>query len=93
MPQSVEVQNLLDEGTKLKQQLERGSPSVREKYDLMLSVSIFTRRVDDALPIFEMVFKREPIWATLTPRLVKSGFLPDDPVLIERILAVAPGQR
>jgi hypothetical protein len=29
-------------------------------------------------------------WAILTPRLPKSGLLPDDPKLIQRILAVAP---
>lgn len=28
-------------------------------------------------------------WATLTPRLVKSDLLPNDPKLIERIVAVA----
>ena len=27
-------------------------------------------------------------WAVLTPRLVKAGLLPDDPVIIERILSV-----
>ncbi len=50
-------------------------------------------RVDEALPIFRQVFAAEPIWAILTPRLVASGLLPDDPELLERILAVAPAER
>jgi uncharacterized Ntn-hydrolase superfamily protein len=48
-------------------------------------------RVEEALPIFRMVFEREPAWAVLTPRLVRSGFLPDDPDLMQKILSVAPG--
>jgi len=47
-------------------------------------------RVEDALPIFKQVFKKEPAWATLTPRLVPSKLLPDDPALLKRILSVAP---
>ncbi len=45
-------------------------------------------RVDDSLPLFRKVFKMDPNWATLTPRLPKSGLLPDDAKLIERILSV-----
>jgi tetratricopeptide (TPR) repeat protein len=44
-------------------------------------------RVDESLPIFATVFRMDPNWATLTPRLPKSGLLPDDPKLIERMLA------
>ncbi len=48
-------------------------------------------KVDDALPIFKRVFAAEPNrWDVLIPRLVKSGLLPSDPVVIERILSVAP---
>lgn len=46
-------------------------------------------RVDDALPLFRKVFAMDKNWATLTPRLPRSGLLPDDPKLIDRILAVA----
>lgn len=42
-------------------------------------------RTDEALPIFARVFAADPNWRTITPRLVKSGILPDDPKLIERI--------
>jgi len=44
-------------------------------------------RVDEALPLFKKVFAMDENWCTLTPRLPKSGLLPDDPKLIERIVA------
>jgi len=47
-------------------------------------------RTEDALPLFRKVFAMDKNWMTLTPRLVKSGLLPDDPKLIERILSSAP---
>jgi uncharacterized Ntn-hydrolase superfamily protein len=43
--------------------------------------------LDDALPIFKEVFATEPVWADLIPRLVQSELLPDDPEMIEKILA------
>ena len=46
-------------------------------------------RVDESLPLFRKVFAMDKNWATLTPRLPKSGLLPDNPKLIERILSVA----
>jgi uncharacterized Ntn-hydrolase superfamily protein len=45
-------------------------------------------RVEEALPLFRRVFDAEPNWRTLTPRLVKSGILPDDKKLIDRIVRV-----
>lgn len=45
-------------------------------------------RVEESLPLFRRVFAMDPNWATLTPRLPKSGLLPDDAKLIERILSV-----
>lgn len=45
-------------------------------------------RVDDSLPLFRKVFSMDRNWITLTPRLPKSGLLPDDPKLIERIISV-----
>ncbi|HUP62803.1 MAG TPA: DUF1028 domain-containing protein [Thermoanaerobaculia bacterium] len=38
------------------------------------------KRIDEALPLFAKVFRMEPSWRTLTPRLVKSGLLPEDAV-------------
>ncbi len=45
-------------------------------------------RVDEALPLFRKVFAMDPNWRTLTPRLPKSGLLPDDPKIINRIVSV-----
>ncbi|MGB7924844.1 MAG: DUF1028 domain-containing protein [Pyrinomonadaceae bacterium] len=49
-------------------------------------------RIDESLPLFRRVFAMDKNWATLTPRLPKSGLLPDDPKLIERILSVVEGK-
>ena len=45
-------------------------------------------RVDESLPLFRKVFAMDRNWLTLTPRLPKSGLLPDDPKIIEKIVAV-----
>ena len=45
-------------------------------------------RVDESLPLFRRVFAADPNWRTLTPRLVKSGILPDEKKLIDRITSV-----
>ena len=45
-------------------------------------------RVEESLPLFRKVFAMDRNWITLTPRLPKSGLLPDDPKLIDRIVAV-----
>jgi uncharacterized Ntn-hydrolase superfamily protein len=45
-------------------------------------------RVDESLPLFRKVFAMDRNWITLTPRLPKSGLLPDDPKVIERIVSV-----
>lgn len=48
-------------------------------------------RVDDALPIFKRVFAAEPNrWDVLVPRLVRSELLPNDSLMIRRILEQAP---
>jgi uncharacterized Ntn-hydrolase superfamily protein len=41
-----------------------------------------------ALPIFREVFQKEPRLRILTPRLVNSGLLPNDPALIEAIIQI-----
>jgi uncharacterized Ntn-hydrolase superfamily protein len=43
-------------------------------------------RVEDALPKFARVFALDENWRTLTPRLPRSGLLPDDKQLIDRIV-------
>lgn len=44
-------------------------------------------KVDESLPLFKKVFAMDKNWATLTPRLPKSGLLPEDKKIMERILA------
>ena len=46
-------------------------------------------RIDESLPLFRRVFRMDPNWVTLTPRLPKSGLLPADPKLMERIISAA----
>jgi uncharacterized Ntn-hydrolase superfamily protein len=46
-------------------------------------------RVDESLPLFKRVFAMDKNWVTLTPRLAKVGLIPDDPKLIQRIVAAA----
>lgn len=50
-------------------------------------------RVDESLPRFRKVFAMDRNWLTLTPRLPKSGLLPEDPKIMEKILAVGGGRR
>ena len=45
-------------------------------------------KVDEALEIFEGVFKRSPKLKKMTPRLVKAGLLPDDDELLKKIMSV-----
>jgi hypothetical protein len=46
-------------------------------------------KVDESLPLFRKVFAMDSNWVTLTPRLPKSGLLPDDPKIMQRILSAA----
>ncbi len=43
-------------------------------------------KVDESLPLFRKCFAADRNWRTLTPRLPKSGLLPEDPKLMSRIL-------
>jgi uncharacterized Ntn-hydrolase superfamily protein len=45
-------------------------------------------RTEEALPLFRKVFVADENWRILTPRLVKSGIIPDDKKLIERITSI-----
>jgi uncharacterized Ntn-hydrolase superfamily protein len=44
------------------------------------------KRVDESLPLFAEVFKMDPNWKTLTPRLIGVGLLPVDQTALKRIL-------
>ena len=43
-------------------------------------------RLEDALPVFESVFKRNPDLKTMTPRLINSGLLKDDKEMLRKIM-------
>jgi uncharacterized Ntn-hydrolase superfamily protein len=45
-------------------------------------------RVDESLPLFEKAFAMWPKWRELVTRLPASGLLPDDPELMNKILAI-----
>jgi len=45
-------------------------------------------RLEESLPLFRKVFAMDRNWITLTPRLPKSGLLPDDPKIIQRIVSM-----
>ena len=47
---------------------------------------VMVDKVKESLPEFKWVFKREPVWKKLVPRLTASGFLPDDKKIIKKIL-------
>lgn len=49
------------------------------------------KRVDESLPLFAKVFKMDPNWKTLTPRLVGVGLLPDDAAALKKILGGEAG--
>ncbi|MEE9295922.1 MAG: DUF1028 domain-containing protein [Phycisphaerae bacterium] len=45
---------------------------------------------EKALRLFKEVFKEEPIWVKVVPRVVPAGFLPDDQQVLKRITDQAP---
>jgi uncharacterized Ntn-hydrolase superfamily protein len=45
-------------------------------------------RVDESLPLFSKAFAMWPLWRELVQRLPAAGLLPDDPMVMEKILSV-----
>jgi tetratricopeptide (TPR) repeat protein len=84
------AENRFDEATIEYQAAAKMAPEIMELPYWQAVTLASIGRVDEALPIFKRVFEREPAWATLTPRLVPSRLLPDDPALLQRILSEAP---
>ena len=63
------------------------APQVTEM-PFWVAVTLFsTGQEEKALPLFGEVFRKDPRWKVLVPRLPKVGLLPDDPRKIEAILA------
>jgi len=52
-----------------------------------------TGNVEESLPLFKKVFAMDENWAILLPRLTKVGQFPDDEVLIQKVLSVAPEKK
>jgi uncharacterized Ntn-hydrolase superfamily protein len=50
-------------------------------------------RLDASLPLFARAFRLQPGWFLLAPRLPRSGLLPDDPRVMDRILSQGPRAR
>ena len=50
-------------------------------------------QVEEALPLFAFAFGDENDWRELVRRLPAVGLLPDDPALIERIVAIEASDR
>jgi uncharacterized Ntn-hydrolase superfamily protein len=66
--------------------------NVEVKYWAAITM-ITAGREKEAMPYFREVFAKEPKWVEVTKRLPKSGLLPDDPGLMEKILGAAPKKR
>ncbi len=50
-------------------------------------------RVDESLPLFKKAFELHPQWVAMVPHVQKAGLLPNDPKVIDKILAQAPKAR
>jgi uncharacterized Ntn-hydrolase superfamily protein len=46
-------------------------------------------RLQESLPLFRRVFRRDRKWVTLTPRLASVGLLPNDQAMLAKILTAA----
>jgi uncharacterized Ntn-hydrolase superfamily protein len=68
------------------------APHIEELPYWVAATLVSIGRVEEALPIFRDVFRRNPEWIEVTRRLPESGLLPDDKELIARIVAVAQGE-
>jgi len=78
------------------------SEAAKEKYSLAVAMApeieelpfwqavtlADTGKLEEALPIFKMVFQKNKDWAELVRRLPSSGLLKKDAVMMKRILAV-----
>jgi uncharacterized Ntn-hydrolase superfamily protein len=58
------------------------------------AVSMYTNdRKPEGLKLFREVFKKEPFWADLVPRLTKAGLFPDDPKQVQEVVSQKPRSR
>ena len=66
--------------------------NVEVKYWAAITM-ITAGREKEAMPYFREVFAKDRSWVEVTKRLPRSGLLPDDPGLMEKILGAAPKKR
>ena len=66
--------------------------TVEVKYWAAITM-ITAGREKEAMPYFREVFAKDRSWVEVTKRLPRSGLLPDDPGLMEKILGAAPKKR
>ena len=45
-------------------------------------------RIEDALPMFKIVFEEDPNWIELTKRLIPNGLLKVDEIILDKIISV-----
>jgi uncharacterized Ntn-hydrolase superfamily protein len=58
------------------------------------AVSMYTNeRKPEGLKLFHEVFRKEPFWSDLVPRLAKAGLFPDDPKQIQEVVSQRPKSR
>jgi uncharacterized Ntn-hydrolase superfamily protein len=82
----VEAMKAYEEATKL-------APDVVE-LQFWAAVSMYTNdRKPEGLKLFREVFKKEPFWSDLIPRLAKAGLFPDDPKQIQEVVSQKPRSR
>lgn len=76
----------LDQALKQYSEAARLAPQISE-LPFWQAVTLFTNGQEQkALEVFAKVFKADPRWIKVVPRLPKAGLLPDDPQVIEKIL-------
>ena len=64
--------------------LSSGNPEILYWYAVTL---VTANQIENSLPIFKEVFKQDENWKILIPRLVKAELLPDDDIIISKIMA------
>ena len=64
--------------------LSSGNPEILYWYAVTL---VTANQIEKSLPIFKEVFKQDENWKILIPRLVKAELLPDDDIIISKIMA------
>ncbi len=79
----------IDEALKEYAAAEKLAPEIQELPFWVAVTLASVGREKDAEPIFRSVFAKEPQWVEMVRRLPAAGLLPNDPALVQRIVALA----